>query len=219
MQPPYHLPSTWKTPLLFSALFTLVSAGVMADSGWKKERVFRDGVSVYSRSTTGSTVREVRAKITIDASANVILEAACDPKTYKETTEKYVEKNKIYNNSGNTWYNYQLVNYPVIAKRDYCLRYDKFENPEKNIYRLNWRVSNQFGPPPQEGVVRVTTIEGRIDIKPNKKGSGSIMRYTLLADPGGNIPDWLINFANRKSLPDILRQIRAASLQRMKKHK
>ncbi|MBN2802316.1 MAG: hypothetical protein JXR91_04390 [Deltaproteobacteria bacterium] len=202
----------WTGALLAGSLLTLLCQVVVADSSWQKETESSDGISVYSRSTPNTNIKQVRAVITINAPPEVVLNAASAPETYRETTKKYVEKN-IFNHTGknNTWYNYQLVNYPFIDKRDYCLRYDKYINPEKGIFRLTWQTSNQNAPPPSESVIRVTNIKGQIDISPDKDGNSSTLRYTILADPGGSIPTWIINLANRKSLPDILRQIRDAS--------
>jgi hypothetical protein len=202
----------WTKAFLTGSLLVLICQVAIADSSWQKETESNDGISVYSRSRPNTNIKQVRAVITINASPEVVLDAACAPETYQETTKKYVEKN-VFNHTGNnnTWYNYQLVNFPFIDKRDYCLRYDKFINPKKGIYRLTWQTSNNNAPPPSESVIRVTNIKGKIDISPDKDGKRSILRYTILADPGGSIPTWIINIANRKSLPDILRQIRDAS--------
>ena len=190
---------------------------VLAEGNWKKEKSTRDGITVYSRTQPGTTVREVRARLTIDAAPQTVLEAACDPETFKETTGKYVKQNKMYKGeTENIWFNYQLVDFPVVAQRDYCLRYQKIMDAENGIFRLKWSVSNRYIPPPLNDVVRVSTVNGVIDIKPVDDGRRSVMRYTLLADPGGNIPTWIINLANRTSLPNILREIRDASLRRAK---
>ncbi|MBN2343864.1 MAG: hypothetical protein JXX29_04385 [Deltaproteobacteria bacterium] len=197
---------------------TLVGAVGVAGGNWEREKISDDGIELYTRSTPGTTVREVRAKVTIAAPPEVVLDAACDPDSYKGTTKKYVKKNHFYHvKDPNVWYNYQLVDFPMVTKRDYTMRYEKKMDVEKGVYQLEWHVSDRFGPPPQDDVVRVTLVKGFIDIKPMKDGENSLMRYTLLADPGGNIPDWIINLANRKSMPNILREIRDSALKRVKK--
>ena len=198
----------------FVLLITAATAAI-AGNDWIHEKSTRDGIVLYSRTTPGTTVREVRARMVINASAETVLEAVCAPETFKETTQKYVERNHYYKvKNPNVWFNYQLVDFPVIAKRDYTLRYQKIMNPDKKIYRLKWKVSDRFGPPPQNGVVRVSNVRGQVDITPQDGGKKSLLRYTLLADPGGNIPTWIINLANRVSLPNILREIKDASLER-----
>ena len=198
-------------------LFVLFGTAVVAGTDWEKERVTDDGIAVYSRTTTGTTVREVRASMSIAAPAKTVFDAVMDPATFKDTTEKYVEKNLLHHTKDpNVWYIYQLLDLPVISNRDYCLRYEKIVDPAKGVFSITWRSSDRFAPPPQEDVVRVSNIEGSFEVKADKSGGGSTLRYTLLADPGGNIPGWLINFANRRSLPDILRQVKVASLERVK---
>ncbi|MBN2527515.1 MAG: hypothetical protein JXR76_14065 [Deltaproteobacteria bacterium] len=217
MKPPEHAYKIGSCIWALAALTVIFTAGALAGTDWEEEKITRDGIFVYSRNTAGTTIREVRAKMTVDAPPAVVLEAACDPKTFKDTIDKYVKKNAYYKvGDPNVWYNYQLLDFPVVAKRDYCLRYEKTVIPEKSIYELRWQVSNRFGPPPQKDVVRVTLVKGRLSVKPTKNGKGSIFRYTMVADPGGKIPDWIINLANRTSLPNILREIRDASLKKAK---
>ena len=216
---PIHIQKIWPQTALSAVLLMLLgAAGAAGAAGtWEKVKVTDDGIAVYSRTTSGTTVREVRARMTIDAPAKMVFEAVCDPATFGDTTKKYVEKNLFYHiGDPNVWYNYQLLNIPVIAKRDYCLRYEKIVTPQKGFFVITWHASNQFGPPPQEGIVRLSNIKGRIEVAADRYGNRTTVRYTLLADPGGNIPTWLINFANRRSLPDILRQIQDASLARVK---
>jgi len=208
-----------QTPLA-AVLLTLFGATVVAGTGWEQEKITDDGIAVYSRTTAGTTVREVRASMSIAAPAKTVFDAVMDPATFEDTTEKYVEKNRLYHTDDpNVWYIYQLLDLPVISNRDYCLRYEKSADPEKGTFRITWRASKKFAPPPLKDVVRVSNIKGSFEVNADKSGRGSTLRYTLLADPGGNIPGWLINFANRRSLPDILRQVKDASLERVRKGK
>lgn len=208
---------------LLAFLLLLLTAGATAMAGgarWEKEKTTKDGISVASRETPGTTVREVRANLTIAAPPHIVLDAASDPATFAETTKKYVVANRFYHlDNPVTWYNYQVVDYPFVDKRDYCLRFDRTEDADKGLYRLKWRVTNKYAPPPKPNVVRVTRVKGQIDITPLPQGVQSVLQYTVLLDPGGNIPTWVVNMATRRSLPDILRQIRDASLARYKKSK
>lgn len=207
-------PRTLLSVVLFMLLGTTV---VGAETIWEKEKVTDDGISVYSRTTTGTTVREVRARMSINAPAKTVFEAVLDPKTFKDTSKKYVAENVFYHtNNPNIWYNYQLLDLPVIANRDYCLRYEKITDIPKGVFRITWRASDRCGRPSQEDVVRVSNIKGSFEVTAANNGKGTTLKYTLLADPGGNIPVWLINFANRRSLPNILRQVQVASLERVK---
>lgn len=205
--------------LVLAAPFILLVT-TAAGAVWEQERLTDDGIAIYSRTSAGTTVREVKAQMAIAAPAKTVFEAARDPATFKSTTKKYVEKNLFYYVSDpNIWYNYQRLNLPVIAKRDYCLRYEKVTNPEKGVYAITWRTSSRYGPPPLADVVRISKMEGSFEVTFDKLKKRSILRYTLLVDPGGSIPSWLINFANRRSLPNILRQVKEASLKRVREGK
>lgn len=202
------------------ALAVIFSAfSLLADEpAWEQAKVTSDGIIVDTREAPGSTVRQVKATLAIDAPPLVVLDAACDPNTFRQTTKKYVEENAYYRTGNpNVWHNYQLVNFPMVARRDYTLRYERRLDPQRQLYRLFWRTSDEYGPKPREDVVRVTLADGQIDVIPVDGGRSCVVRYTLLADPGGNIPTWAINLANRVSLPTILREIRDEALRRAQK--
>ncbi len=196
-------------------VWMMALAAVAREEPWEHERSTRDGIVVYSRTVPGTTVREVRATLVVDAPPLPVLDAAADPESFRETNRQYVTETRVYSGErSDVWYNYQVVRFPVIDRRDYCLRYVRTIDEERQIYRLSWDTSDRFGPGPREDIVRVTLARGAIDIRPTDGGRRSKVRYTLLADPGGNIPDWLINLANRTSVPDILRQMRDAAVAR-----
>ena len=62
----------------------------------------------------------------------------------------------------------------------------------------------------------MTLATGKIDVLPRNDGKSSLLKFRLLADPGGHIPGWVIDIANRLNLPDIIREIRDASYRRGK---
>jgi hypothetical protein len=166
------------------------------------------------RKVPESRVREVLAMIPIAAPPEVVLAAACDSDTYKDS-DKYLENYRYYATSEpNIWYAYYVVKVPLIARRDYTLRYERTEDKDKQIFKLSWKASTKLAPPPSEDIVRVNLLNGQIEIKPRNGGNASIMTYYVLADPGGKLPVWLINLANKVSLPTILREIRDAALRK-----
>ncbi len=198
----------------YAAFFILLlSVPLETAQNWVKETSTKEGITIYSRSTPGTNIRELKASIHITAPPETVHTAVCDPETYTKTSSKYVVERQAYPGTNpNNWYVYQRVKYPFVDMRDYTIRYEKLENIQQRVYQLKWQTSTQNQKPPQKNVVRMKTLNGAITIKPHTDGKSSIVHYTIIADPGGSIPAWIINLASRKSLPDILRQIRAASL-------
>jgi len=202
--------------LALAALLVATSAAASgaAEPPWVRETETDDGIVVFSRETPGTTVRAVKATLIVDAPPQVVLAAACDPETFRES-RRWVEEQAFYPSPDpDVWFNYQRLNFPIVSRRDYTLRYERLLDPEKGLYRLRWKTTTAQGPPPIDGVVRVTLADGRIDITPVDGGKRARMHYYLHADPGGSIPGWIIDLANRVSLPTIIRDIRNEAVRR-----
>ncbi len=193
-----------------------LSASAEGPTPWEVVKETDDGIVVYQREVPGTTVKEVKVSIVIDAPPRQVLDAACDPKSFGESV-KYVEESYFYLiGHPNVWYTYQLLNYPIVDKRDYALRYERKIDPAKGVYQLVWQTTSRKGPAPREDVIRVKLATGSVSVSPVGDGSKSRMKFRLLADPGGKIPGWILNIANRINMPDIIRDIRDSALKRTK---
>jgi hypothetical protein len=196
------------------ALALAAIEGFATEPVWVHAKQTSDGIAIFTREIPGTTVRAVRATLTVATSPLLVLDAACDPATYK-VSRQYVEEQAFYGSGRpDVWFNYQMLNFPVVSRRDYVLRYERVMDPGKQRYQLRWTTSTKHGPPPRDGVIRVTMAEGRIDITPLSGGKRAAVEYTLVADPGGSIPGWVADIANRVTVPTIVREIRDEALRR-----
>ena len=69
------------------------------------------------------------------------------------------------------------------------------------------------GPPENPKYVRVTYIRGGWTLEPAADG-GSEVTYVVASHPGGTMPPWLINTAQKEAVPNLLK----AMLQRVEKN-
>jgi hypothetical protein len=60
--------------------------------------------------------------------------------------------------------------------------------------------------------VRIEVSRGALEIISEEQGVATRIVCTIYADPGGNIPGWLANIANKSTVPDLLRAIRDNSM-------
>ena len=67
--------------------------------------------------------------------------------------------------------------------------------------------ANKVGPKPQPGKVRVTIATGNWLFESLQGGKATRVTYTIRTDPGGSIPSWIANRANRKAVPDVMRAV------------
>jgi hypothetical protein len=183
----------------------------IASNEWKKINETKDGIMIYTRIVPGSLIREVKSTYMIESPPLNVWQALLDKETYKDSN-KYVEVDTVYRTANaNIWYNYQKVAPPLMDRRDYTLRYESMNRPEKNLYKLVWAVAKDFGPPPEKGVLRLSVCDGWFTIEPRDDGTKSFITYWLCFDPGGQVPPWAANLANRSSVPDFLRKVRDQS--------
>jgi len=61
--------------------------------------------------------------------------------------------------------------------------------------------------------VRVSNIRGGWIVEPGIDGQGSILRYDVQTEPGGAIPAWIANRAQRGVVADLVRAVLARALQ------
>ena len=209
-----HRIAVYTGTIVASLLLVAMEGRSVEKFPWVTVRETADGITVKARETPGSNIRAVLATMEVAASPKTVIDVAGDPKTFNKT-DKYLDDYRIYRKAGaNVWHIYYLVNFPFVARRDYTLRYERTVVPAKNLYKLSWRAASEVGPPPSEDVIRVDLADGWVEATSLKNDTSSSVSYYVLADPGGHIPAWVMNIANKSTVPEILRQIRDAALRR-----
>ena len=64
------------------------------------------------------------------------------------------------------------------------------------------------GPPPPEGVVRVTDHDGGWRLEPVEGGRATLARYQMRIDLSGSLPGWMARSQAGKDVPDLFESIR-----------
>jgi len=211
---PRWCPSCVFLSIAFLVVLSSGATALAAEPPWKLVRETSDGIAVFMREPPGSTVRAALATCIVAAPPEIVLDAAGDPETFRVST-KYVAVNHFRRTADpNVWYIYQVLSYPVVATRDYALRYERRMDRAKGVYRLSWKVTTAYGPKPLDGVIRVTLADGYIDVKPLPGGKQVAVTYHLVADPRGSIPGWVMRIAQKFNLPAIMRELRDESVRR-----
>jgi hypothetical protein len=105
---------------------------------------------------------------------------------------------------------YTRVNPPVVSRRDYTMRMVDEGEVGGGALRISWTPSDR-GPPPRPGVVRVEVNEGFWLLEPVDGGARTRATYRLHTDPGGSVPAFAADLANREALPGVLEAVRRAA--------
>ena len=117
---------------------------------------------------------------------------------------------------------YNRVKLPVASARDYCVKIvsspNRFPEPKKadasdvssaalsgvRPFVSTWEVDERVGPEPRRDAVRLRVNRGAGRAGDAARG-GCAVTYRVLSDPGASTPGWLIDVANKKSVPEVLR--------------
>ena len=106
---------------------------------------------------------------------------------------------------------YNRVKLPFASARDYSIKivsspiaYDSDDSDDACVFVSSWTEDDSVGPAPRKGVVRLRRNRGSWRVADAADG-GVAVTYRALADPGPGVPGWLVDVANKRSVPDVLR--------------
>ncbi|MBL8918716.1 MAG: SRPBCC family protein [Myxococcaceae bacterium] len=173
-----------------------------------------DGVKVYGRQREdGGAVREMKAIGLIDAPPADVWKAVRDYDNYPKTMP-YVEDGKVLSREGGDRITvlYSLLNTPMVDRRDYIIRLIDESNWQegKGFMKVTWTVVNDMDDkvPVPKDVVRVRVNEGYWLLEPREEGKKTFATYYVFTDPGGSIPNFIINKANTLAVPRVFEAIK-----------
>jgi hypothetical protein len=195
---------------LLPALSLLVLLAGSGEPAWRQ--VARDeGIIVMARMLEGGAVSEVKATALVDASPHDVWRVIRDYPNYTKTLP-FTEESRVLasEQDGKIIVFYCLVNAPLVDKRDFIIRIrDESDWKEgKGFLKTTWSVMTEGGLPEREGVVRVKLNNGYWLLEPREEGTRTFVTYYLYTDPGGALPKWIADRANKTSVPDVLRAVR-----------
>ena len=161
-----------------------------------------NGVQVFTRQVPGSAVREMRAERIVDAPAARVWAVVNDLAGYTDFMPYVVEARRVGTDPACS-FEYLRLDPPLAQARDYTLCVGQQVDAEAGTFVRHWRTANHAGPPPRRDSVRLDICSGSWTV--TELGSRSThLSYWLHTDPGGALPAWLINQANRRGMPDLM---------------
>ncbi|WP_257463399.1 START domain-containing protein [Archangium lipolyticum] len=192
------------------ALPLLVLLAGADEPAWKQ--VTRDdGITVLARTPEGGSVAEVKATALVDAPPHDVWRVIRDYPNYKKTMP-YTEESRVLSSEqdGKVIVFQCLVNAPLVDKREFIIRIvDESDWKDgQGFLKAAWTMATEGLPPEREGVVRVKLNRGYWLLEPREEGKKTFVTYYLYTDPGGSLPGWVADRANKKSVPDVLRAVR-----------
>jgi hypothetical protein len=99
---------------------------------------------------------------------------------------------------------YERYEPPLVGARDYAFRMEVVVDDVEDggDFELRWTLDESHGAPP-DGATHMVRNTGGWEISPAPDGE-SRFRYQIDIDPGGSVPSWVINMANKSQVPSVI---------------
>ncbi len=182
-----------QTPILkytVFALFLTILCGFTSVGEWELKKD-KNGVQVYTRAKSGSTLKEFKGTALIKTSMEEIIGVLSDINSYTEWQHNCLKTYIVKENDDNedvTVYVLTAAPWPV-SDREVIIDNTIVRDADGSI--TMFMKASDKDVPPNEGIVRITYLEGFWKIEP--KPDGVLVTNQVHTDPGGKIPDWLAN--------------------------
>ena len=151
-------------------------------------------VTVYSRTRSGSKLKEFKAVGEIDASSRAVHAVIDDLDGYPSFIPYVTECRLIRREGDSSLITYQRLLPKICQDRDYTLRVWKQSWPAADgfVYSNRWEPANELGPAEKKGIVRVKVCEGSWLLEPDG-ATKTRATYSVYTDTGGAIPVFIAN--------------------------
>ena len=172
-----------------------------------------DGIRVYNRKQPDSQVYEVLARGTVGASPRAVFDVVTDYEHYREFMPYTVESRIDGNSKSDRWiWVYERLDFPVVNDRHFVVKVDTQTCRDlNNFYGVVWDQDNGH-PLPQNTIGILPKVNsGYWALWPINEGHETDAIYYLHSDPGGLLPSFLVNMANRTALPLVIEKVRERS--------
>lgn len=193
--------------LFFPGFLRSESAGPWEFDGEK------DGIRLFSRTLETSSIREFRSTALIEASLEKILRHIRDIREGKRWMADCIHSELLLQPRPNEYIAYYITAPPwPVQKRDAVLRIQVSHRSGSDRARIHIRTVRaaraQKLRRTNPAFIRVRRFEGGVSLKrvaPEK----TLVEFTLMGDPGGSIPEFLINWGGGRIPLESIRGLRA----------
>ncbi len=178
--------------IVFAALLALTA-------GWEKV-ADKDGVLI-ERLARDHGLYEVRASVTTPVTPEQFMATLSKHEDYIQFVP-HLKDLKVLVNDADKKVIYEQIKMPLVSDRDYTVKVTHSCDAETHLCESHFETANDLGPPPSKDYVRVGLVHGGWTMEPTE--GGSVVTYHVFSDPGGAIPAWIINSAQKDATRDFV---------------
>jgi hypothetical protein len=197
------------------APFTCAWASEVESPGADWTEAYRSGeLVIFTKDVEEG--RKILAVSDMEAPPAIVFKVLSDFEHYQDFMP-YVTESRILEqkNAGGT-ITYARIAPPFVSERDYPLSVRTIAGAASNggVFKIEWTAAPDIKPE-VKGVVRVRLNEGSWRGEPLDGGKRTRLTYTLLTNPGGLIPDFVLDLSNTIAIPKLFDSVRKRSIEEM----
>jgi len=179
--------------LIAFGVFTFLSSWSYAeDSSWELEASDEDRqIQVFTREVEGSELKEFKGVTLIKTDVNALVALLKDADAATQWMHNIIEfdvKEEI-NEVESVVYSISETPWPVTDRDSYVR--SVLTADANGTVKSTFKAEPEFGPLDEE-YVRMPSVEGGWTFTPKEAGTVEVT-YQVHADPGGSLPNWLVN--------------------------
>jgi SHS2 domain-containing protein len=168
--------------------YTVLFFFILPEDDWQ-EKLNKNGIIVYVKSTEASKIKSTKSVETINASIEKVKSILLDIAKYPDWVFKCSRAEILSKTNDSGFYYYQYTEAPLtISDRDMILLLKISEKVEEIIITIKAEPGKI---PEKKGVVRIALFDSIWTLR--KVKDKTEVTNEITTDPGGSIPAWLIN--------------------------
>lgn len=190
--------------LILALLVFPAFSRIQAQDDWifKNEK---EGVKVYYRKTSDVYELKLITSLKVPLSGLVLLLSEVD--NYPKWGYKVIESRELNKVSDMETYYYSKLDFPwPLDDRDIIVRSKMEQDPTTRRITAT-SIAQPDYLPANKGVVRMRTAKTTWTLIPGH-GGWTYVEYYIYSDPGGSLPDWLVNMALEVGPRETIKNIR-----------
>ncbi len=190
---------------LFTTLL-LTIAYVLPAQEWKLIKN-KDNIIVHTRKMPGQSIKDLKINTTFNTTMRELVAALEDFSTDQSWVKNTIFSRKIEERSASYFYFHTATDLPFPAKdRDAAMLYTRVQDPDTKVVRIDYTGAADKVPVDAD-YVRVPSLTAYYILTPVSDGQIDV-EYYLRTDPGGSIPNWVINMAISVGPTDTMKALR-----------
>ncbi len=175
----------------------LISGDIISQANWELVKE-KNGIKVYTQKVENKPLEEVKIITQIKAPVNRIVQILEDIPHHTQWMygTKKSELIPHKDNNATHYYHYQIIDMPFPTKdRDVVVDYLRENKSDGSTFIRS--IAKDGLIPIDDSYQRITQFLSSFDLTPLDENNTSV-EYFLSADPGGNLPHWIINLFTTK---------------------